>query len=132
MVMHASKPGNARYRPPKIKYIAALAKAIEEASTPTSISGCKSKYLYEHLHSLTWVVFSNVYVNVNVIRLTVITVCYCKKVINGNMSINISNMSININAHNFVNLKIIQKECFGFLNDLKLQLSKSGNIKIFN
>ncbi len=125
MVMHASKPGNARYRPPKIKYIAALAKAIEEASTPTSISGCKSKYLYEHLHSLTWVVFSNVYVNVNVIRLTVITVCYCKKVIN-------VNMSININAHNFVNLKIIQKECFGFLNDSKLQLSKSGNIKIFN
>ena len=126
MVMHATKTGNARYRPPKIKYIAALAKAIEEASTPTSISGCKSKYLYEHLHSLTWVVFSNVYVNVNVIRLTVITVCYCEKVIN-------VNMSININAHNvnFVNLKIIQKECFGFLNDSKLQLSKSGNIKIF-
>ena len=123
MVMHATKTGNARYRPPKIKYIAALAKAIEEASTPTSISGCKSKILYEHLHSLKLVVFSNVNVNVNVIRLTVITVCHCKKVIN---------MSVNINAHNFANLKIIQKECFGFLNDSKLRLNKSGYIKIFN
>ena len=119
MVMHATKTGNARYRPPKMKYIAALAKAIEEASTPTSISGCKSKILYEHLHSLKLVVFSNVNVNVNVIRLTVITVCHCKKVIN---------MSVNINAQNFVNLKSIQEKSSEFSTDSKVQLNKSGYI----